>query len=169
MVIAGFVYWFFPVQGYAVASTLFGWMLIMAGVVQFHIVGEHGDREAPVDEGERCQERYVDHVGQIAFFKKQETDEQQQHAIDNVLSRSGICRGVDIVRLDADNGRRRAGVRVGRSQASPRMGMVACRRRHRHVHRIQTISSLNWFCELKKVKYGGCVGKNRYLCTIQFI
>ena len=33
MVIAGFVYWFFPVQGYAVASTLFGWMLIMAGVV----------------------------------------------------------------------------------------------------------------------------------------
>ena len=28
------VYWFFPVQGYAVASTLFGWMLIMAGVVQ---------------------------------------------------------------------------------------------------------------------------------------
>ena len=34
MVIAGVVYWFFPVQGYAVASTLFGWMLIMAGVVQ---------------------------------------------------------------------------------------------------------------------------------------
>ncbi|MDE7387885.1 MAG: DUF308 domain-containing protein [Muribaculaceae bacterium] len=34
MVISGFVYWFFPVQGYAVASVLFGWMLIMAGVVQ---------------------------------------------------------------------------------------------------------------------------------------
>ncbi|MDE5959100.1 MAG: DUF308 domain-containing protein, partial [Muribaculaceae bacterium] len=34
MVIAGFAYWFFPVQGYAVASVLFGWMLVGAGVVQ---------------------------------------------------------------------------------------------------------------------------------------
>lgn len=34
MVIAGFAYWFFPAIGYAVASVLFGWMLIMAGIVQ---------------------------------------------------------------------------------------------------------------------------------------
>lgn len=34
MVIAGFAYWFFPSIGYAVASVLFGWMLIAAGVVQ---------------------------------------------------------------------------------------------------------------------------------------
>lgn len=34
MVIAGFSYWFFPVMGYAVASVLFGWLLIAAGVVQ---------------------------------------------------------------------------------------------------------------------------------------
>lgn len=34
MVIAGFAYWFFPAIGYAVASVLFGWMLIGAGVVQ---------------------------------------------------------------------------------------------------------------------------------------
>lgn len=34
MVIAGFAYWFFPAIGYAVASVLFGWMLIAAGIVQ---------------------------------------------------------------------------------------------------------------------------------------
>lgn len=34
MVIAGFTYWFFPAMGYAVASVLFGWMLIAAGIVQ---------------------------------------------------------------------------------------------------------------------------------------
>lgn len=34
MVIAGFAYWCFPSIGYAVASVLFGWMLIVAGVVQ---------------------------------------------------------------------------------------------------------------------------------------
>jgi len=34
MVMAGFAYWFFPVMGYEVASVLFGWMLIVAGVVQ---------------------------------------------------------------------------------------------------------------------------------------
>lgn len=42
MVIAGFAYWFFPAIGYAVASVLFGWMLIAAGVVQLVIsAGEH--------------------------------------------------------------------------------------------------------------------------------
>lgn len=34
MVIAGFAYWFFPAIGYAVASVLFGWMLIAIGIVQ---------------------------------------------------------------------------------------------------------------------------------------
>lgn len=34
MVICGFAYLFFPVIGYAVASVLFGWMLILAAFVQ---------------------------------------------------------------------------------------------------------------------------------------
>ncbi len=34
MVFCGFAYWFWPVAGYAVASQLFGWLLIIAGVVQ---------------------------------------------------------------------------------------------------------------------------------------
>lgn len=34
MVICGFAYWFFPETGYVVASVLFGWMLIVAGIVQ---------------------------------------------------------------------------------------------------------------------------------------
>lgn len=34
MVICGFAYWFWPVAGYAIASQIFGWMLILAGIVQ---------------------------------------------------------------------------------------------------------------------------------------
>lgn len=34
MVLGGLCYWFWPVAGYAVASILFGWLLIMAGLVQ---------------------------------------------------------------------------------------------------------------------------------------
>lgn len=34
MVLGGFCYWIWPVIGYAVASVLFGWLLIVAGVVQ---------------------------------------------------------------------------------------------------------------------------------------
>lgn len=34
MVICGFAYWFWPVAGYAVASQIFGWMLVLAGIVQ---------------------------------------------------------------------------------------------------------------------------------------
>lgn len=34
MVIGGFAYWVWPVAGYAVASVLFGWLLIAAGLVQ---------------------------------------------------------------------------------------------------------------------------------------
>lgn len=34
LLLGGFAYWFWPAAGYAVASQLFGWMLIVAGVVQ---------------------------------------------------------------------------------------------------------------------------------------
>ncbi len=34
MVICGFAYWFWPEAGYAVASQIFGWLLILAGIVQ---------------------------------------------------------------------------------------------------------------------------------------
>ncbi len=34
MVISGFAYWFWPVAGFAVASQIFGWMLVLAGIVQ---------------------------------------------------------------------------------------------------------------------------------------
>ena len=34
MVISGFAYWFWPVQGYAVASIIFGWLLVLGGIVE---------------------------------------------------------------------------------------------------------------------------------------
>lgn len=34
MVLGGFAYWFWPEAGYAVASMIFGWLLILAGTVQ---------------------------------------------------------------------------------------------------------------------------------------
>lgn len=34
LVISGFAYWFWPEMGYAVASQIFGWLLILAGIVQ---------------------------------------------------------------------------------------------------------------------------------------
>lgn len=34
MVLCGFAYWFWPVAGYAVASQIFGWLLVLAGIVQ---------------------------------------------------------------------------------------------------------------------------------------
>lgn len=34
MVISGFAYWFWPVAGFAIASQIFGWLLILAGIVQ---------------------------------------------------------------------------------------------------------------------------------------
>lgn len=34
LVLGGFAYWFWPAIGYAVASQIFGWLLILAGVVQ---------------------------------------------------------------------------------------------------------------------------------------
>ena len=34
LVLGGFAYWFWPAAGYAVASQIFGWLLILAGIVQ---------------------------------------------------------------------------------------------------------------------------------------
>ncbi len=34
LVIGGFAYWFWPMAGYAIASQIFGWLLVLAGVVQ---------------------------------------------------------------------------------------------------------------------------------------
>lgn len=34
LVVGGFAYWFWPAAGYAVASMIFGWLLILGGVVQ---------------------------------------------------------------------------------------------------------------------------------------
>lgn len=34
LVIGGFAYWFWPQAGYAVASQIFGWLLVLAGIVQ---------------------------------------------------------------------------------------------------------------------------------------
>ena len=44
MVVSGFAYWFWPVAGYAVASQIFGWMLILAGIVQLCVAA--GDRKS---------------------------------------------------------------------------------------------------------------------------
>lgn len=45
LVIGGFAYWFWPAAGYAVASQIFGWMLILAGIVQLCVsAGEHRPR-----------------------------------------------------------------------------------------------------------------------------
>lgn len=34
LVIGGFAYWFWPAAGYAVASQIFGWLLVLTGIVQ---------------------------------------------------------------------------------------------------------------------------------------
>lgn len=45
LVIGGFAYWFWPAAGYAVASQIFGWMLILAGIVQLCVsAGEYRPR-----------------------------------------------------------------------------------------------------------------------------
>lgn len=42
LVFGGFAYWFWPAAGYAVASQIFGWLLILAGVVQLCVAaGPH--------------------------------------------------------------------------------------------------------------------------------
>lgn len=37
MVLGGFAYWFWPEAGYAIASQIFGWLLILAGAVQLSV------------------------------------------------------------------------------------------------------------------------------------
>lgn len=45
MVICGFAYWFWPVAGYAVASQIFGWLLILVGIIQLlQSSGPHAGR-----------------------------------------------------------------------------------------------------------------------------
>ena len=43
MVLCGFAYWFWPVAGYAIASQIFGWLLVLTGIVQL-CVGSGPDR-----------------------------------------------------------------------------------------------------------------------------
>ena len=38
MIIGGFAYWIWPAAGYAVASVMFGWMLVATGVVQLCVI-----------------------------------------------------------------------------------------------------------------------------------
>lgn len=44
LVLGGFAYWFWPAMGYAVASQIFGWMLVLAGIVQLCVAAgpNHG-------------------------------------------------------------------------------------------------------------------------------
>lgn len=45
LIIGGLAYWFWPVAGYAVASVLFGWLLIVTGMVQLCVaVGQNHPR-----------------------------------------------------------------------------------------------------------------------------
>ncbi len=34
MVLCGFAYWFWPAAGYAIASQIFGWLLVLVGIIQ---------------------------------------------------------------------------------------------------------------------------------------
>lgn len=34
LILGGFAYWFWPAAGYAVASQIFGWLLVLTGIVQ---------------------------------------------------------------------------------------------------------------------------------------
>lgn len=44
-VVAGFAYWFWPVAGFAIAGQIFGWLLILAGIVQLCVAsGPHYPR-----------------------------------------------------------------------------------------------------------------------------
>ena len=46
LIIGGFAYWFWPAAGFAVASLLFGWLLVVIGVVQLCVSA--GDGGLPV-------------------------------------------------------------------------------------------------------------------------
>lgn len=41
MVICGFAYWFWPAAGYAIASQIFGWLLILVGIVQLCVAASN--------------------------------------------------------------------------------------------------------------------------------
>lgn len=43
MVLCGFAYWFWPESGYAISSQIFGWLLVLVGIVQL-LVGSGPDR-----------------------------------------------------------------------------------------------------------------------------
>lgn len=43
MVLCGFAYWFWPQAGYAISSQIFGWMMVLVGIVQL-CVGSGPDR-----------------------------------------------------------------------------------------------------------------------------
>ena len=58
LVLGGFAYWFWPAAGYAVASQIFGWLLVLAGLVQIcvsagadHHFGLGRDAAAPGGDG----------------------------------------------------------------------------------------------------------------------
>lgn len=40
-VIGGFAYWLLPISGYEIASTLFGWLVLLVGVVQLCVAGSN--------------------------------------------------------------------------------------------------------------------------------
>lgn len=44
LVLSGFTYWFWPVAGFAVASQIFGWLVILAGIVALCVAAgpDHG-------------------------------------------------------------------------------------------------------------------------------
>ena len=41
MVLCGFAYWFWPAAGYAIASQIFGWLLILVGIVQLLVAASN--------------------------------------------------------------------------------------------------------------------------------
>lgn len=45
LIIGGFAYWFWPAAGFAVSSMIFGWLLVLTGIVQLCVsAGEHRPR-----------------------------------------------------------------------------------------------------------------------------
>ena len=61
LVLGGFAYWFWPVAGYAVASQIFGWLLITAGIVQL-CVEQWMEGELPPHQSLGLKEGYTELV-----------------------------------------------------------------------------------------------------------
>lgn len=68
----------------------------------FHVVGEHRESETPVDEGERCEEACHCHVLYPACFNKEEADEHQQYAVDELEPPVAASALVDCAAKGAD-------------------------------------------------------------------